>query len=85
MLGIVLTATATIKIRTENIQNPKSFKMISDTATTTKIIAEKFTHFLDSEFVQQGTCVKIKDLDGNGYTFLTTNKGVGIFSLTSCE
>lgn len=89
LIGILLagfiTASAEIKIRTNNQQNPTSFKAISDTATTTAQIAAVKTIFLDSEFMVQGTCLKIKDLDGSGYTYLSTNKGVGAFSLISCE
>ena len=87
LTGIIFSvATAAIKIRNdENKQNPQTFKTISNTATTTMQIGERFTHFFDSEFLSQGVCLKIKDADGSGYTYLSTNKGTGIFSLTSCE
>lgn len=85
-LGSVLIASAVVKIRTdENQQNPQTFKIISDTATTTRAIPAKFTHFLDTEFLAQGACIKIKDSDGIGYTYLAVNDGVGLFSALSCE
>ena len=90
VIGIILltsiTALAAVEFRAPtNKQNPQSFKTIADTATPTKQIAQKYTHFLDSEFLAQGVCVKIKDVDGNGYTYLSVNDGIGNFSLTSCE
>lgn len=86
LLASGLIASAAVQFRTgENKQNPQTFKIVPDTATTTKSIAERYTHFLDSEFVAQGACVKIKDSDGNGYTYLSVNDGVGSFSALSCE
>lgn len=89
-IGIILTgmgiASAAVQFRApENKQTPQIFKTVADTATTTKAIPANFTHFLDVEFLAQGACVKIKDSDGNGYTYLTVNDGVGNFSVASCE
>jgi len=39
----------------------------------------------DSSSATQGACLKIKDFDGDGYTYLTTLNGVATFSITSCE
>ena len=86
MLMLSVTALAAINFRTgENRQQPTIYKTVADTATTTTTIPVNFTHFLDSEFLVQGACVKIKDVDGIGYTYLSVNDGAGNFSSLSCE
>ena len=85
-LGSVLVAGAATQIYTsKNSQNPQNLKTIADTATTTRSIATQFTHFVEAEFLTQGVCVKIKDSDGIGYTYLSVNNGAGYFSSLSCE
>jgi len=66
-------------------QSPKNFVVVADTATTTKNIATQYTHFWGAEYESQGACIKIKDSDGIGYTYLTVNNGQGFFTSTSCE
>lgn len=67
------------------LQNPSEEILVSDTATTTKSIPARYTHTLDSDFIGQGVCIRVKDKAGSGYTFLSTDKGVLSASLTSCE
>lgn len=50
---------------------------IYTTATTTATI--------DSSHASRGGCLKIKDLDGTGYTYCTVNGGSMTCSATSCE
>ena len=56
-------------------------------ATTTETVAlPSYTlHTLDSELDFQGVCVKIKNANGVGYTYLTTRDGIATFSANSCE
>ena len=63
----------------------KSVSLPTATTTYTKIIPVNTVYVLDSELGGQGVCVKIKDSDGDGFTYLTVNNGVGKFNLLSCE
>ena len=56
-------------------------------ATTTETVAlPSYTlHTLDSELDFQGACIKIKNANGMGYTYLTTRDGIATFSTNSCE
>lgn len=89
LFGVVIANSASISGNllpfSKKEQKPQSFITVQNTATTTIQVAKKTTVYLDSELTSQGACVKIKDEDGDGYTYLTTNKGVGIFSSQSCE
>lgn len=50
---------------------------MSSTATSTAIV--------DSVSATQGSCLKLKDSDGAGYTYITVNNGVLTASATSCQ
>ena len=56
---------------------PTSLLDVFSTATTTVA--------WDSSSVTQGACIKIKDMDGGGYTYLTVLDGVLIADTVSCE
>jgi hypothetical protein len=43
------------------------------------------THAFEGEYNVQGACLKIKDENGGGYTYMTTHRGVATFSTISCE
>lgn len=42
------------------------------------------TMLLDSSATNKGFCLKVKDLTGTGYTYLTTNAGALVASINSC-
>lgn len=65
-------------------QNPKAIRTVV-TATTTKNLPANFTYVEDSEFTYQGVCKKVKDFDGDGYSYRTVSNGVVTWSTTSCE
>ena len=86
--GLVVQATGfsgSLLHFSEKQQNPKTFMTVQNTATTTIQVGSKTTVYLDSELINQGACIKIKDEDGGGYTYLTTKGGVGTFSSQSFE
>lgn len=77
---------AIVGIKTpEAARQVKTFITIGELSTTTIQIPKNAIHIFDSEYLVQGACLKIKDIDGNGYTFLTVNNGSGTFSAKSCE
>jgi len=47
--------------------------------------SDKSVIIWDSESTTEGACIKIKDSDGGGHTYMTTLDGVANFSTTSCE
>jgi hypothetical protein len=57
--------------------SPASLTDFYSTATTTITI--------DSNAASQGSCLKLKDVDGDGYTYCYVNNGVMTCSTTSCE
>jgi len=57
--------------------SPATLLDIFSTATTTQSI--------DSNSATQGGCLKIKDFDGVGYSYITVSNGVMTTSITSCE
>jgi len=72
--------------RSQKYEQKTTNKISVTTATTTKeTVAKMFTHNFDTEYTAQGACLRIKDSDGVGYTFLTVNNGTGNFSTISCE
>ena len=87
--GLVLSAgvaAAVVGIKTpEAARQVKTFITIGELSTTTTQIPKNAIHIFDSEYLVQGACLKIKDIDGNGYTFLTVNNGAPNFSTVSCE
>ena len=86
LLGIGSTVFALPKdLRFVNDPNPKLFKVINDTATTTKSIPANHTYIFGTPYEEQGTCFKLKDSDGVGFTYLQVNNGLPIFSTNSCE
>ncbi len=56
---------------------PASLLHIYSTATTTEII--------DSSSATKGGCLKIKDVDGSGYTYCVVNNGTLTCSTNSCQ
>ena len=66
-------------------QNPSSLIAVPTSATTTKNVGTKHTYTFDSPFANQGTCLKYKDSDSSGFTYVTYNNGVQTVSQNSCE
>lgn len=58
---------------------------VQKNATNTIAVPKNHTILLDSEFTAQGACLKIKDGDGSGFTYLTASNGVLTASTNSCE
>jgi len=56
---------------------PSTLLDVYSTASTTITV--------DSSSGSQGGCIKIRDADGAGYTYLSTLNGVALFSTVSCE
>ena len=67
------------------LPSPTEFIAIQVSATGTAQVPARHTITLEAQYLTQGVCVRIKDKDGDGYTFLTTDNGVGRFSNSSCE
>ena len=57
--------------------SPATLLDIFSTATTTQTI--------DSDSITQGACIKLKDMDGVGYTYVYGNNGTLTASTISCE
>jgi len=84
--SVLLSAVEPFKEKTKEYrQNPKGLIMKTTATSTYSLGAARFTHSFDSEWTNQGTCIRIKDSDGVGYTYLIVNNGVANFSMTSCE
>lgn len=87
-LLLAFTANAglnAIRLNQTPPQNPGGSIVVATSPTTTASIPPRFTHTLEAEFLGQGVCVKIKDVDGSDYTYLSTQDGKGTFSATTCE
>src|SRR3990167_7479655 len=87
LAGVAITnaAASFTYSRTPGYSNPTQTYLTDSTGTTTVSIPKYSLYNLDSTYTQQGACVRIKDSDGAGFTFLTVNNGVGTFSALSCE
>lgn len=57
----------------------------SATNTKTYKIPSSVTKILDADYPDQGLCLPIKDIDGQGYTYLYTLNGVLMQSIIGCE
>lgn len=90
LLVVALTASAQFAYpklsRTPEVARPAGANLCFQTPTTTTCLAPTYELYVfDSEYTQQGTCLKIKDADGLGYTYLTVNNGLPTFTTSSCE
>jgi|CXWL01.1.fsa_nt_gi hypothetical protein len=71
---------------TETKPAPVTLTLQKSATTTATVEIPKFVvTTLDTNFGNQGSCMKLKDSDGIGYTFLIVNDGVATFSTASCE
>ncbi len=70
----ILAGSGNVGIATTS---PSTLLDIFSTATTT------ITY--DSNSASQGSCLKLKDYDGGGYTYLVVLNGTGTFSQTDCS
>lgn len=85
-LAIVLATPSVVNFETpEYKQTPRVYKNIAVNATSTRSIAARVTHLFDSEYLEQGVCLRIKDSSGFGYTYLTVEDGAASWSAQSCE
>ena len=57
----------------------------SATSSVLLDVPSSTTHTFDGNLSFQAACLKIKDNDGVGYTYLTANNGTATFSTNSCE
>jgi hypothetical protein len=55
------------------------------TGSLTASTSATTTIAINSSSLTQGACLKLKDVDGDGYTYVTANNGVLTASATSCE
>ena len=85
LLSAVMVSAGTLAdLDFPKVKQSKTLKILTN-ATSTKALPEKVIYTLDGIFDGQSVCVKIKDADGAGFTYLTTQAGVGTFTKTSCE
>ena len=64
-------------------QHPSSY--IAPVTGSSSPVAAIVTHVIDTPYVVQGSCEKVKDLDGSGYSYRWMNNGQQFISATSCE
>jgi len=82
-LVIPTTFAATMLVGLPAEQSPR-MKAPPFATSTPEIPAFRILTF-DGEIESQGACLKIRDADGVGFTYLTTQSGAGVFTKTSCE
>lgn len=89
--GLDLSAgDAGLNIRTEDDTDHLFASLVGLGTTSPATMLDVFTTgtttiTIDSNSLTQGACIKIKDFDGDGYTYLTVNNGTQTFSTISCE
>ena len=85
-LGAAPTETKPPQGYYEVDENKDRGRQISSATTTVNgVIPARKTYVFDGAFNEQGVCFKVKNVNGVGYTYLSTQDGSLLVSIISCE